>query len=247
MMTLNQLKALYRVRKKEIVKAWARSKEPKSDEEMFCLLVSCILSSRAKWSSVVKAVSRLKGSGALRDGNADQIRDNIKGISGKYVNLARLAQYVVEAREQFPFLASVIRGIHSNQIHVTPHGLRFRDLMRVGKAEEAWKSLQTEGLSTEGLREMVKAIKGIGDKQASHFLASLGFEDYAVLDVHVLEGLVELGVIPKKPKSLTHGEYLTIEGKMKKFCQTEGIPFHHLDTILWEVGSGVQGSVCPQR
>lgn len=237
-MTLNELKALYRVRKEEIVEAWERRKKPRSDEEMFSLLVSCILSSRAKWSSVVKAVSRLKGSGVLGHGNAEQIRDNIKGISGRYVNPDRLAQYIVEAREQFPFLAFVIGGIHSNQICITPHGLRFGDLMKVGEADETWKSLQTKGLSAEGLREMVKAIKGIGDKQASHFLASLGFEDYAVLDVHVLEGLIELGVIPEKPKSLTHREYVAIEGIMKKFCETEGIPFHHLDTMLWEMGSG---------
>lgn len=247
MMKLHDLKALHRAREEEIVEAWERSKKPKSDEEMFCLLVSCILSSRAKWSSVVKAVSRLKDRGVLWDGKAEQIRDNIKGISGRYVNPDRLAQYIVEAREQFPFLALVIRAIHSNQIRITPNGLRFRDLMKVGKAEETWEWLQTEGLSTEGLRDMVKAIKGIGDKQASHFLASLGFEDYAVLDVHVLEGLIDLSVITKKPKSLTHGEYVTIEEKMKKFCEAEGIPFHHLDTMLWEIGAGPQGSVCLQR
>ena len=119
--------------------------------------------------------------------------------------------------------------------------------MRLGKDEETWDLLQKEGLSTEGLREMVKEIKGINDKQASHFLASLGFEDYAILDVHVLDGLIELGVIGEKPKSLTHGEYIAIEKKMKEFCKSEGILFHHLDTILWEEGAGIRGNACPQQ
>ena len=73
-----------------------------------------------------------------------------------------------------------------------------------------------------------------------------GFEDYAILDVHVLEGLAELGVIAEKPRSLTHREYIAIERKMKQFCESEGIPFHHLDTILWEEGAGIRDSACLQ-
>ena len=60
-----------------------------------------------------------------------------------------------------------------------------------------------------------------------------------------LEGLLELGVISEKPKSLMHGKYVVTKRKMKEFCESEGIPFHHLDAILWEEGSGVRGNAYP--
>jgi N-glycosylase/DNA lyase len=89
---------------------------------------------------------------------------------------------------------------------------------------------------------LVLGIQGAGMKQASHFLASVGFEDYAILDRHVLDFLIRYGVIPEKPKSLTFSKYREIENKMKEFSKSVGIPSTHLDILWFELGSS--GSDC---
>lgn len=236
-MNLDELRVTYPIRKSEIEQIWQKRKERKDDGEVFASLVSCILSSRAKWKSVKAAMNRLKNSQALFGGNHEDIRQQLKGISGRYINIDQLADYILQARESFPFLFWIITGILNNQISLTPQGLNFRDIGRPQDLGQLHELLQEQGLSPEGLREVVKEVKGINDKQASHFLAMLGFENYAILDTHVLKQLVECGVITEKRKYLSHRKYIAIEEKMKEFSKSIGIPFPHLDTLFWEEGS----------
>lgn len=239
-MNLGKLRRLYQTKKPEIEKTWQRRKQPKSDKEMLALLAACVLSSRAKWRSVERVVEKLKSSGMLFKGNLDDVKRQLKGISGRYVNVDRLAEYIVQARESFPFLSWLIKSVLGGQIRVTAEGVSPKDLAGLHQWEQLRNLLEKRGVSSEGLREMVAMLRGIGDKQASHFLASLGFEDYAILDVHVLDSLVKYGVIEEKPKYLSHKHYLFIEKKMKEFSQSIDIPFHHLDTLFWEEGSRVE-------
>jgi len=82
-------------------------------------------------------------------------------------------------------------------------------------------------------------IKGIGYKEASHFLRNIGFgKDLAILDVHILKNLKAYGVIKKIPKSLTKKEYIGIESKLKGFCKKINIPMDELDLLLWSKETG---------
>ena len=86
---------------------------------------------------------------------------------------------------------------------------------------------------------LCKNIKGIGYKEASHFLRNIGFyEDVAILDRHILKNLKKLKVIEEIPKNLTKKNYLEIENKMKKFAKEIGIPLPHLDFVLWYKETG---------
>lgn len=81
---------------------------------------------------------------------------------------------------------------------------------------------------------LVKNVKGLGYKEASHFLRNIGLGDnLAILDRHVLKNLVILGVIDEIPKSLTKRKYLEIEENMRTFSRREEIPMDHLDLLLW--------------
>ncbi len=81
---------------------------------------------------------------------------------------------------------------------------------------------------------LVKNIKGIGYKEASHFLRNIGIgENLAILDRHILKNLKLYGVIDKIPKNLNKKNYLEIERKMKKFSKKINIPISHLDFVLW--------------
>ncbi|MGH9821599.1 MAG: N-glycosylase/DNA lyase [Pyrinomonadaceae bacterium] len=84
-----------------------------------------------------------------------------------------------------------------------------------------------------------KGIKGLGYKEASHFLRNVGFKGYAILDKHILRSLAELKIIdePKPPNTRT--AYLTIEEKLKHLTQRLRIDFDELDLVLWSMKTGV--------
>jgi len=96
------------------------------------------------------------------------------------------------------------------------------------------------GLGVEEARNwLVSNIKGIGYKEASHFLRNVALvENMAILDRHVLKNLKSLGVIEEIPKSLSRKKYLEIEKKMKDFADKIYIPMDHLDFVLWYKETG---------
>ena len=86
---------------------------------------------------------------------------------------------------------------------------------------------------------LVKNIKGIGYKEASHFLRNIGLgEKIAILDRHILRNLDLLDVIAMIPGSLGRARYLQIEKRMSDFSEHINIPLSHLDLLLWYKETG---------
>ena len=85
---------------------------------------------------------------------------------------------------------------------------------------------------------LVKNIKGLGYKEASHFLRNIGEKDYAILDKHILRTLHEFKVIKDLPQSLNKKRYLEIEEKMKLWSNKIGINMDELDLVLWSRKTG---------
>ena len=83
-----------------------------------------------------------------------------------------------------------------------------------------------------------KRIKGLGYKEASHFLRNIGLKGYAILDKHILRSLAELKIIddPKPPN--TRSKYLTIEKALKNLAIRLEIDFDELDLVLWSLKTG---------
>ncbi len=120
------------------------------------------------------------------------------------------AKYIVETRKK---LAS-------------PGGISIKDKISAGDiaATREW---------------LVNNVKGIGYKEASHFLRNIGFgSDLAILDVHILRNMVKHGIISEAPKSLTRKKYLETEGKLKRFSKRIGIPMAELDLLFWAMETG---------
>lgn len=90
------------------------------------------------------------------------------------------------------------------------------------------------------LREwLVKNVKGLGYKEASHFLRNIGLGlDMAILDRHILKNLKLAGVIDTVPVTLTRRRYLEIERMAQAFSKEIGIPMRHLDLLLWSQETG---------
>ncbi len=86
---------------------------------------------------------------------------------------------------------------------------------------------------------LVENVKGMGYKEASHFLRNIGLgEDLAILDRHILKNLMLLGVIKEAPSSLSKKAYLDIEKRMITFSGQIGIPMGCLDLLLWYKEAG---------
>jgi len=83
-----------------------------------------------------------------------------------------------------------------------------------------------------------KGIKGLGYKEASHFLRNIGYLGYAILDKHVLRCLAELKIIddPKPPSN--RARYLSVEEKVRRLTDKVEIDFDELDLVLWSIKTG---------
>jgi len=94
-------------------------------------------------------------------------------------------------------------------------------------------------LNNEQLREwLVKNIKGISYKEASHFLRNIGYENLAILDRHILRNLNKYKVIDSIPRSLSKKRYFEIESKFKEFSKKTNIPMDELDLLFWAQQTG---------
>ncbi|HEV2799413.1 MAG TPA: N-glycosylase/DNA lyase [Pyrinomonadaceae bacterium] len=83
-----------------------------------------------------------------------------------------------------------------------------------------------------------RRIKGLGYKEASHYLRNIGFRGYAILDKHILRSLFELGVIESPQPPTTRARYLDIEEALRRFAARLRIDFDELDLTLWSLKTG---------
>jgi len=84
---------------------------------------------------------------------------------------------------------------------------------------------------------LVENVKGLGYKEASHFMRNIGYENVAIIDLHVLRILQRYGLV-KSIKTLTRKRYLEIEEILKAIASKAGISLAELDLYLWYMDSG---------
>ena len=159
---------------------------------------------------------------------------------------ARMGLRAVEAVR--PLLASgthreltdALRGVHrypaarSGYIVVTRDYLARDCGMRLGErlARFADPLMRRDWLAQE------RGIKGLGYKEASHFLRNIGFRGYAILDKHILRSLAELGVIESPAPPTSRTKYLATEENLRRFARDVKIDFDELDLVLWSLRTG---------
>ena len=103
--------------------------------------------------------------------------------------------------------------------------------------EELKKKLSTNTNLQEFREWIVKNIKGIGYKEASHFLRNIGYTGYAIVDFHIIDLLTKYNVITK-PKTLTRKKYLEIEEKLGKIAEELNLTLGELDLFMWYLETG---------
>ncbi len=94
--------------------------------------------------------------------------------------------------------------------------------------------------SSSELREwLVRNVKGLGYKEASHFLRNTGATDLAIIDFHIIDVLARNGLIKKpKSKSLSRKRYLEIEKVLARLAAKANVSLAELDLHLWYLETG---------
>lgn len=111
------------------------------------------------------------------------------------------------------------------------------------ETKNSWGSLKDKlnsNLPTKELRNWISEnIKGLGLKEASHFLRNIGKSNnqIAILDRHILRNLKKYSLI-KEEKIKSKKDYLEIEEKFLNFSRKVGIPADHLDLFFWSRENG---------
>ncbi|MBD3273599.1 N-glycosylase/DNA lyase [Candidatus Dependentiae bacterium] len=81
---------------------------------------------------------------------------------------------------------------------------------------------------------LVQNIKGLGYKEASHFLRNVGYNNLAIIDRHILKFLKKENLIKEIPKTINKKKYLEFEKILGNFK----IKQSKLDLIIWAQMTG---------
>jgi N-glycosylase/DNA lyase len=104
--------------------------------------------------------------------------------------------------------------------------------------DDVWRILKEEDEQTKIRRWLADNVRGIGFKEASHFLRNIGFSNLAIIDKHVLRVLNRYGLIRSIPKTLSRGKYLEIEQTLSKIASELKVSLAELDLYLWYIDTG---------
>jgi len=106
------------------------------------------------------------------------------------------------------------------------------------KHKEFLATLFSSSFDDNEIREwLVKNIKGVGYKEASHFLRNIGYKNCAIIDFHIIDLLVKHKII-RKPSSISKKKYLEIESILREMSNRLKLTPAELDLYLWYIETG---------
>jgi N-glycosylase/DNA lyase len=205
-----ELRKDYRAKKGTIVRRLRefRAVRRRGDEAIFEELCFCILTAGSSARMGMRTIAALRD--ILLTGTERELQER---AAAHHVRFWRL-------RPSY---------IHCTREHLKETcGLRLRELLDSFDDPVARRDFLAKN----------RKIKGLGYKEASHFLRNIGYRGYAILDKHIVNSLREMGVIGKGLKPTTRKGYLAIERKLARFADEIGIDMDHLDLLLWSRKTG---------
>lgn len=118
--------------------------------------------------------------------------------------------------------------IHTREYLKSEHGFKLRELILSKKDPFERRDFLAKN----------KNIKGIGYKEASHFLRNIGYSGYCILDKHILNTMHEIGILTGSKPPAKRDDYIKTEIKLLKFSNEIGIHIDELDLLLWSEKTG---------
>jgi N-glycosylase/DNA lyase len=138
-------------------------------------------------------------------------------------------------------LAAALTGAHRYPRARSGYVIHTRRYLRRDCGLRLRERLESFGADREARRDFLAAnpgVKGIGYKEASHFLRNVGYHGYAILDKHILRALHAHEVIASPDPPATKKKYLAIEQSMREFAAKIRIDLDELDLLLWSNKTG---------
>lgn len=210
--TVASIRATHQARGKEIRARLAEFQEvwqTGSDERLWEELVFCIFTAGASAAMGLRAIEAVRP--LLMEGKREQMTRALRKAGA----------------HRFP----VVRPGH---IVVTRDYLREHCGMALRKALQSFSDPRER---RDWLAQETR-IKGLGFKEASHFLRNIGLKGHAILDKHVLNSLADLKVVETPKPPTTRARYLETEEILRHFARDIGIDFDELDLVLWSMKTG---------
>ena len=116
--------------------------------------------------------------------------------------------------------------------------VRAKYIAEARKHKGSLKKIICTCQTDKGRREwFAENVKGLGYKEASHFLRNIGHQDCAIIDFHIIDILVRHKII-KKPKTLTKKVYLKVEKQLSIIAKNLKLSLAELDLYLWYMETG---------
>ena len=204
--------ATHRARRKEIRKRLREFEDvwrKGSDARLWEELAYCIFTAGASARMGLSAVDAVRP--LLLDGDSDAMTAALKQAGAHRFPVAR-PRYIVVTRNYF----------HADC------GMRLRKRLRSF----------SDPVERRDWLAQEKQVKGLGYKEASHFLRNIGVKGHAILDKHVMRCLAEIGVIDTAKPPSTRRQYLEVEQQLIRFAREIRIDFDELDLVLWSMKTG---------
>jgi len=210
--TVERVVATHRTRRKEIRKRLGEFDEvwrKGSDARLWEELAYCIFTAGASARMGLDSVDAVRP--LLLDGEAEAMTVALKQAGAHRFPVAR-PQYIVTTRNYLRahFGMALRKRLRS-----------FRDPFE-----------RRDWLAQE------KQVKGLGYKEASHFLRNIGVKGHAILDKHVMRCLAEVGVVDSPKPPTTRTKYLEVEQELIRFAKDIRVDFDELDLVLWSMKTG---------
>jgi len=132
-----------------------------------------------------------------------------------------------------PFLAPGETG------YVRFHKTKAKRLVEMKQRYGEIHMLLTSRMPEKEMRSgLVRLVKGIGLKEASHFLRNTGRLDVTIIDRHIIRNFLRLGVLTEQPQSISPKRYLELEALFEELASAVSIPPPDLDLLLWSRETG---------
>ena len=121
---------------------------------------------------------------------------------------------------------------HNNKANFIVEARQFNDIKKI-------VSIKVSEIGEQATRDfLAENIKGIGYKEASHFMRNVGYFNLAILDRHILNLMIENNMLDKKPKTITKKIYHELEGRLLMLCDKLNMSQAELDLYLWFMKGG---------
>ncbi len=236
-MKLSNLKENYAKRKKEIKNRLNEFSKVKGDD-IFYELCFCTLTPQSNAVKCDKCINILKNKDFIK--KLFDIKPILKTKTRFYKNKSN---YLIYNKKQYNYIKNSILNKNPNR----PKG---RGIFIVSNTAKNIHMDRNPIVASDGVFEtnkknpfesrelIVKHVKGLGYKEASHFLRNIGFRNLAILDRHILKNLQKLKVIHKIPSNLNKKNYLLIEKKFYNFSKKIKIHMDELDLLFWSIETG---------